>query len=90
MGYSLRINYFSWDDFKKEAEEIRGKPMPATEYNNIQKMYPEGGMYTYQLKGKQYDQRGNHNSPVLPTLKLAVAVAYYNLVRLQQKNNKKL
>jgi hypothetical protein len=71
LGYSISVTYVTraW----------------ARQRFNREPDYPPGveGMYTYQLWGPRYPDRGVHSSPLMLNLSEAPAIALFNIRRLE-------
>jgi hypothetical protein len=70
LGYSISVTYvtraWAFSQFGRDPD------------------YPNGidGMYTYQLWGPRYQNRGAHPCPLVDTIDGATAVALFNVCRL--------
>ncbi len=85
LGYSLSILFITPDEYMMRRQEFGYGVDPDT-YEGLK---AEGGVWSYQLKGRQYTTRGAHASPLLPRAWLAAAVALFNIIRINQEDSVK-
>lgn len=79
FGYSLSVLHMPnwWIDQKRQ---VLGAHPPLTK---AEKAEHPNGLFSYQLEGKRYTTRGEHNCPLSPDMHTALLIALFNVLRLE-------
>lgn len=77
LGFSVSVTFlpFSYFEDAWKQHEVRPSPKQIDQAKN--------GLFSYQLKGGRYAERGKHDCPLLTTATECVATALFNIHRLR-------